>query len=82
MHLQIGHEIGHQLFRTDKTVRLLTAEDMLMIPLAAFIVITQHPPAIDHIDQPVFIGVFGWRNRTRYLPDHDLDDAAIKSSLA
>lgn len=44
-----------------------------MVSLAPLVVIADYPPTINHIGEPVFIGMAGRRHRRRNLPDDDFD---------
>src|SRR5512136_1576449 len=71
----ISHKVGHQLLRIHEVVGHLALPDVFVISLAALVVVTDPACAIHHIDQAVFVRMFGGGYRLRHLPDHDFDKA-------
>jgi hypothetical protein len=75
--LHLYHQVVDELIDAGQSVWLFLPLEMAVIALAAFVVKTNHPLAIDDKHRPVFIVVRAWRDWCRKTPDHQFKDVAF-----
>jgi len=75
----IGHKVNHQLSWVDEAVRFFAVAKVFVVAFATLVVVTHDTLSVYDVDQPVFVGMFGWGYRLRNLPDDDFDKAGAVS---
>lgn len=75
--LHLYHQVVDELIDAGQSVWLFLPLEMAVIALAAFVVKTNRPLAIDDKHRPVLIVVRAWRDWCRMTPDHQFKDVAF-----